>query len=177
MLVVDEGSVGPEVLRDFLSRQEFARPLQKHQEDLEGLDVQLNADTLFAKLSRCGVGFKHSEAIAPCLGRGSVMLSRSVYPILRLIRRSFAEWTTSHNSNRCSHLHGEKQSSPREARIHCLLGRGHGRLRYMSRHANHESPKTLDCVRAVDLVDRAQPYRRRTHACGSCGFQLLRERR
>src|SRR5260370_1636002 len=112
MFVVDEGTVGPQLPRDFLSRQQFAGALQKHEEHLKGLHVHFNADTLLAKLSRCRVCFKHSEAIA-----SSLPWVRHVFGPVYLIRARFediVEGTTPHIINRCSHLLREKQSSPGE---------------------------------------------------------------
>jgi hypothetical protein len=65
VLVVDEGSVGPELAGDFFSRQQLAGSIQEHDEHLEGLGVQLDADALSAKLTQGGVSFKYSEAVMP----------------------------------------------------------------------------------------------------------------
>jgi hypothetical protein len=65
MFVVDEGAVGPEFARDLLARQQLAGPVYQHQEHLERLGIELDANALAAKLTRSGVCFKCSEAIAP----------------------------------------------------------------------------------------------------------------
>jgi len=51
---------------DLLARQQLAWPVEEHQEHLEGLGVQLDAQTLAAKLSCGGVHLKDSEAITLC---------------------------------------------------------------------------------------------------------------
>ncbi len=65
VFVVDEGSVGPQLAGDLFSGEEFAWPLQEHEEDLEGLGVQLDADALTAEFAQWCVCFKYSEAVAP----------------------------------------------------------------------------------------------------------------
>ncbi len=67
MLVVDEGAVGPKLTGDFFTGEELAGALEEHEEDLKGLDVDLDTDTLAAKLSGGCVGLEDSEAIAPSL--------------------------------------------------------------------------------------------------------------
>jgi hypothetical protein len=72
-----------------LSREHLTRSLQQHDQHLEGLRVQLDADSLFAKLSRGSVCFKYSEAIAlgwPWFHH----VVRRVYPIARSIQESSA---------------------------------------------------------------------------------------
>ena len=63
MLIVDEGSVGPQLVGDFLARKKLAGPVEQHEEHLEGLGVQLDAQALTAKFSRGGIHLKDSEAI------------------------------------------------------------------------------------------------------------------
>jgi len=66
VLVVDKGSVGSQFAGDFFTREQLAGPVEEHEEHLEGLGIQLNAQALAAKLSRGGVHLKDSEAIALC---------------------------------------------------------------------------------------------------------------
>ena len=75
MLIIDEGSVGPELAGDFVACQQITRPLQEHQQDLKGLRVQLDANSLPAQLSRCSINLKYSEAIAPLASSGSFVIS------------------------------------------------------------------------------------------------------
>ncbi len=69
VLVVDEGSVGPELARDLFAREQLAGelqiPLQKHEQHLERLRVQFDAQSLPAQFARGGVRLKDSKAIAP----------------------------------------------------------------------------------------------------------------
>jgi len=62
MLIVNEGAVRPELPGDILARQQLARLLQQHQQNLEWLCVQLDADTLPAEFARSSVGLKDSKA-------------------------------------------------------------------------------------------------------------------
>ena len=66
MLVIDEGSFRPKLARDFVAREQLAGPLQKHEENLEGLSVELDAHSLPSQFTCGGVRFKDSKAIALC---------------------------------------------------------------------------------------------------------------
>ena len=55
VVVVDKSSVGPQCAGDFFARQKFAGLVQQHQQNLEGLRVELDADSLPAKLPCRGV--------------------------------------------------------------------------------------------------------------------------
>lgn len=63
MLIVDEGSVRPKFAGDFVACQKLAGPLQEHEQYLEGLRVQFDANSLPAQLSRRSIYLKYSEAI------------------------------------------------------------------------------------------------------------------
>ena len=65
MFVVDKGSVGPECAGDLFASEEFAGPLQKHEEHLEGLSVEFDTNAFSTKLAKGAVGFEYSEAVAP----------------------------------------------------------------------------------------------------------------
>src|SRR5207302_1783729 len=60
---IHEGAVGPESLGDLLARDQFSWPLQQHEQYLEWLRVQLDPQSLAAKLSGCSVRLKRTEAI------------------------------------------------------------------------------------------------------------------
>ncbi len=64
VLVVDEGSVGPEGAADFLAGEEVAGPVEEQEQDLEGLSVELDADSLAAELAGDAVCLKSGEAVA-----------------------------------------------------------------------------------------------------------------
>ena len=66
MFVVNKSSVGPQLPGDFLSRQQLTGPLQQQAQHLKRLCVQLDPESISAKLSRGYVCFKCAEAIAPC---------------------------------------------------------------------------------------------------------------
>jgi hypothetical protein len=65
MFVINERPFGPQFLGDFLSSQKFSGSFQEHEEHLERLGVQFNANPLPSKLSRSGVYFECSKAVAP----------------------------------------------------------------------------------------------------------------
>jgi hypothetical protein len=65
VFVVNEGSVGPECSGDLFASQELAGPLQEHEEHLEGLSIEFDADAFSTKLAEGAVGFEYSEAVAP----------------------------------------------------------------------------------------------------------------
>jgi hypothetical protein len=65
VLEIDERAVGPKLARNLVARDEVAWPLQKHEENLERLSVQLDAQPLPTQLSGGGVRFKHAKAITP----------------------------------------------------------------------------------------------------------------
>ncbi len=67
---VDEGAVGPEGAGYFIAGEDFVGSLEQHQQDLEGLDVELDADALLAQLAGGGVGLEDAEAIALRWGHG-----------------------------------------------------------------------------------------------------------
>jgi hypothetical protein len=89
VLVVDEGSVGPEGASDLLACQELAGPGQEHEEHLEGLCVEFDADALSAKFAEGAVRFEYSEAETPgWLWVGHILwLSWPVYSSERQRRR------------------------------------------------------------------------------------------
>jgi hypothetical protein len=64
VFVVDEGAVGPQLAGDLLASEELAGPVEQHQEYLEGLGVELYAETLPAKFPCGTVCLENSEAIA-----------------------------------------------------------------------------------------------------------------
>jgi hypothetical protein len=64
VLVVDEGTVGPEGAADFLACEQSAGAVEEQEEYLEGLGVELDADSLAAELAGDAVCLKSSEAIA-----------------------------------------------------------------------------------------------------------------
>ena len=130
MLRIDESSVGPQLSGDFLSSQQFAGPLQKHDQHLEGLRVQLDADSLPAKLARDSVCFKCSEAIAPGW-HGVRHVSCRVYPIALSIL-DFPQGTTSRKSNGCNRLEVRINlfnetpciaCKPEEGKVQCMTRR------------------------------------------------------
>jgi len=51
VLVIDEGTVGPDALSDLLAREDLSGPVEEHEEDLEGLGVELDPDSLLAQFS------------------------------------------------------------------------------------------------------------------------------
>ena len=65
MLVIDEGAVRPELAGDFLPAQQIAGPFQEHEQHLERLRIQPDADSLASKLSGSSVSLEDPEAIAP----------------------------------------------------------------------------------------------------------------
>jgi hypothetical protein len=69
VFVVDEGAFGPKHARDLIAREQLTGPVQisvkQHEENLEGLGVEFDAHSLPAQLTRGGVRFKDSKAIAP----------------------------------------------------------------------------------------------------------------
>ena len=64
VFVVDEGSFGPEFAADFLAGEDFARPVQEHAEDPEGLRVEFDAESLTAQFTGGKIDFEGAEAIA-----------------------------------------------------------------------------------------------------------------
>lgn len=77
MFVVDEGSVWPECAGDLFASEELAGPLQKHEEHLEGLGVQLNADALPTEFAESGICFEYSEAVAS----GWLIVEHILWPV------------------------------------------------------------------------------------------------
>src|SRR5690348_7239560 len=65
MLVVDEGAIGPKLAADLIPGQEFTGTLEQHDQNLKGLRVQLDADSLSAELTGGRVCLEDTEAIAP----------------------------------------------------------------------------------------------------------------
>jgi hypothetical protein len=65
MIKVNERSVWPEVLAQFVARKHFAGALEQENQDLERLIWQAQADASFAKFTGSGVRFKNAEAKAP----------------------------------------------------------------------------------------------------------------
>ena len=64
VFVIDKGAVRPDCLRDFFASKDFAGALEEHEEDLEGLGVELDPDSLLAKFSGGRVRLEDSKAIA-----------------------------------------------------------------------------------------------------------------
>ena len=77
MFVVDKGAVGPQLPGDFFAGEQLAGPVEQHQEYLEGLGVELDAETLPAKFSGGGVCFERlrSDSAALAVGRSCLMSS------------------------------------------------------------------------------------------------------
>ncbi len=65
VLVVDEGTVRPELARDLVAGEQLSGPLEQHGEYLEGLGVELDANALLAQFARGRVCFKYTKAVAP----------------------------------------------------------------------------------------------------------------
>jgi len=51
VLVVDEGAVGSDGLRDFFTGKNLTRPVEEHQEYLEGLGAEPDPDSLLTQFS------------------------------------------------------------------------------------------------------------------------------
>ena len=59
---VHDGVVTPQPLPHLFAGHQFAGPVQQHHQHLEGLRVQLDADAVFAQLSRGFVEFERAKA-------------------------------------------------------------------------------------------------------------------
>ena len=62
---------------DLLAGEQFARALQKHDQNLKWLGVQFDANSLAAKLACDGIDFKHTEAVAPHRSRLVIGISHA----------------------------------------------------------------------------------------------------
>lgn len=65
VLIVNEGSIGPERAGDFFAGQQFPFAVQEQAEDLKRLRAEPDTDSLPAKLSSDHIRFIDSEAIEP----------------------------------------------------------------------------------------------------------------
>lgn len=61
VVVIDEGSVGPKLVGDFVAGEDLAWAAEEHEEKLEGLGVEFDADAFAAEFAGGGVGFKSAE--------------------------------------------------------------------------------------------------------------------
>ena len=61
VIEIDDGVVGLEALLQFLARDEFARALQQHRQNFEGLFLELDLRAVAAQLSRATIHFVDSE--------------------------------------------------------------------------------------------------------------------
>ena len=62
MLEIDENVARPELLTDFLARDELGRALEQHEEDLEGLLLHADAGTTLAEFTGADVRLKNPES-------------------------------------------------------------------------------------------------------------------
>jgi hypothetical protein len=59
---LDYGVVGPELVADLLAQNYLAGAFKEHPEDLKGLVLKPDADTVFAQLSRTDIQLKWAES-------------------------------------------------------------------------------------------------------------------
>lgn len=77
---IDEGILRPELLPDLFAGHQFAWTFQQHGQDLEGLTVQLNLQSLLAQFSSAKVNFKDTEMYPA--GPAVIIAHGGVYPLV-----------------------------------------------------------------------------------------------
>jgi len=78
VLEIDEGILRPELLPDLFAGHQFARALQQHGQDLEGLTMKLDFQSLLAQFSSAKVNFKDTKMYAA--GPAVIIAHGGVYP-------------------------------------------------------------------------------------------------
>ena len=61
VIELDDGVVRPEPLPDVLAQHHLARVIEQHEQDLEGLVLKANADSVFAQFGRSNVQLEGSK--------------------------------------------------------------------------------------------------------------------
>ena len=78
VLEINEGILRPELLSDLFAGHQLARTLQQHGQDLEGLTVQLDLQSVLAQFSCTEIDFEDTEMYPA--GTTGIIVHGGVYP-------------------------------------------------------------------------------------------------